>query len=651
VASPRRASTIRGLRRMCVLAAVVASVAGCVGMPSNGPVGQFSASPQGTAPDGNIIGVVPSGPQPGEDPSQIVQGFLTASASYPTYSVAQQYLLSSAVKGWNPGFAVTVFSQLNVPDWVLASKAGRNGAPQALVDVSGPVQASFNGSGQYLSAQSQDQSQGPWDFNLVKVNGQWRITNPPSYRMLPSSAFPLFYKAQNLYFFDPPQDQVLVPDSVFVPLGATVSQLLGNLVGALTQDPKTPWLEGATDTELPPGTKVQQPVTTNGSVVTVNLTGDVAKASPKQLQLFSAQLVWTLTGSSPTGSSSIQSVVLELNGTPWTPPPSPCTGIRSPDPQQTQAAYACYDPYPSSPASFYYVDRGQLWARCGSESLGGEGLIGPVMPVVGRTGSFTGQHCDPSTSVKEGYTALPFIQPPSLPAVTMASVSPDGKYLAIVTAGKGDVYVGSLSGQAASFSKTPRLTGGGVTSLSWDRNDDLWVAQNGDIEMLPATGKGAVPIAFNVQVSQLSVAPDGVRIAFIAQTAAGLNSGVYLAAIGGGAQISGQQGLAGTHLAIRSYAALGPNIAHPASLTWYDAEDLIVLNDAPTGNTLWDAPVDGQQAQVLQVQPQDVTSITADGAANVLVAGESGNSLAVSTSLEGPWYPLGEPGQNPAYPG
>ena len=46
-----------------------------------------------------------------------------------------------------------------------------------------------------------------------------------------------------------------------------------------------------------------------------------------------------------------------------------------------------------------------------------------------------------------------------------------------------------------------------------------------------------------------------------------------------------------------------------------------------------------------------MTSITAAGAANVLVAGLSDGNLAVSTGLEGPWYQLGEPGQNPAYPG
>jgi Lipoprotein LpqB beta-propeller domain/Sporulation and spore germination len=642
------ASPTRALRRMCVLAAVVASVAGCAGMPSNGPTDQFSAGPQSSAPDDNLVGVVPSGPQPGENPSQIVQGFLTASASYPTYNVAQEYLVSSAVKAWNPGFAVTVFSTLTVPSWVAAPKTGRNASPQASVDVSGPVQASFNGSGQYLSAQSQDQSQGPWNFDLVKVDGQWRITNPPSYRMLPSSAFPLFYKAQDLYFFDSP-DQVLVPDSVFVPLGATVTQLLSNLVAALTEGPKTPWLTGATDTELPPGTGVQQPVTTDGSSVTVNLVGDVAKASTRQLELFTAQLVWTLTGP-PDTPSAIQSVVLDLNGQPWAPRSAACPGGRIPGPQQTQADYQCFDPYPSSPTSFYYIDQGQSWARCGSEALAQQGLIGTVVPVVGHTGVFSSQRCEPGENVHEAYPGQPSAQPQSLPSASQAAVSPDGKYLAIVSAAKGNLYIEAMPGQAASFRDMPRLTGGGITSLSWDRNDDLWVTQNGDVVMLQATGNGEVPVGFDGSVTDLNVAPDGVRIAFIGQIAGAPSPGVYLAAIGGGSQAPGQLGSAGPRPAIRTFASLGPNLGHPASLAWYDADDLIVLNDATSGNTLWEVPVDGQQAQP-QVTPPGVTSITADGPANVLVAGLSGNNLAVSTSLEGPWYQLGEPGQDPAYPG
>ncbi|MBV8431321.1 MAG: GerMN domain-containing protein, partial [Solirubrobacterales bacterium] len=405
----------------------------------------------------------------------------------------------------------------------------------------------------------------------------------------------------------------------------------------------TPWLEGATDTELPSGTKVQQ-VTTDGSTAIVNLGGDVAQASPKQLQLFAAQLVWTLTG-----SLNISAVMLERAGQPWAPSSAPCPGGPAPGSQQTQAAYECFDPYPSSPTSFYYVDRGQSWARCGAQESGKQGFIGPVVPVVGRTGSFSSQRCDDTAgSVREAATAPPPSQPPSLPAISMAAVSPDGKYLALVTAAKGEVYAGSLSGRAASFLKTPRLTGGGVTALSWDRNDDLWVAQSGNILMLPPTGKGQVQVWFDGNVTDLSVAPDGVRIALIAQIFGASSPGLYLAAIGAGGQSSVPVGSAATRPAIRTYASLGPGISDPSSFTWYDADDLLVVDHA---HTLWEAPVDGQPAQPELVSPPDVTSITASGPANYLVAGLSGNSLDVSPSLEGPWNPLSEPGSRPVYPG
>jgi Lipoprotein LpqB beta-propeller domain/Sporulation and spore germination len=647
VASLGGSTAVRTLRRMCVLAAVVASVAGCVGMPSNGPAEKATASPQSPAPDVDFIGPHPSGPQPGGNPSQIVQEFLLASASYPTYAVAKEYLVGSASRAWNPGWAVTVFSSLDVPKGVPATKGGHGAGQQVTVNVTGTVQASFDGSGQYVSAQSQGQAASAYPFNLVKVDGQWRITNPPNNRMLTTDVFPLFYKAQDLYFAGP-QDDVLVPDSVFVPLGATVSDLVDNLVTALADGPKTLWLEGAADTELPSNTTVLG-VTTAGSTVTVNLGGQVARASARQLGLFSAQLVWTLTGSAAS-LQDIQSVVLERNGVPWTPPDALCPGQRSSGSAQTLAAYQCFDPYPSSPAGFYYIDRGQLWARCGTESQALQGLIGSVVPVVSRTGVFSGlPSCTGGGYVHEGLTGLPSLQPASSPAASMAAVSPDGKYLAVVSSGNGDVYIGALSGQAVSFPARPRLAGGGVTALSWDGNDDLWVAQSGSIVMLPP-GKGQVPVETVGSVSDLSVAPDGVRIAFIAQTA-GLSPALYLAAIGGGQQSAGRPGPAAPHLAISDVTSIGPNLTRPVSLAWYDADDLIVLNNLGSENTLWEVPVDGQQAQELPVAPSGVTSITADGAANVLVAGLSGNNLAVSTSLDGPWYQLGEPGQDPAYPG
>jgi hypothetical protein len=644
------ASRLRVLRGMGLLAAVIVSVAGCVGMPSNGPAVEYTASPQGPAPNVNNIVPHPSGPQPGETPSQIVQEFLLASASYPTYAVASEYLDAQAAKTWNPGWAVTVFSDLKVPNGVLAAKGAHAASQPVTVTVTGTVQALFDGSGQYVTAQSQGQALREYPFNLVKVSGQWRITNPPDNRMLTATDFPLFYKAQDLYFVGP-AGNVLVPDSVFVPLGATVSDQIDNLVNALVEGPKTLWLADAAATDLPAKTTVLG-VSTAGATVTVNLGGQAAKADAKQLGLFAAQLVWTLNGLPASLPNVLQSVLLEINGVPWQPRTLLCSGGRSAGPVQTLAAYECFDPYPSSPAGFYYVDQGQIWTRCGAESHAAQGgYIGAVVPAVDHSGVFSGPPCASGQYVREQSAAPSAAQPPSLPLAAMASVSPDGKYLAVVSSVNGDVYIGKMSGEAVSFRAPARLTGGGVTALSWDRSDDLWVAQNDSIVVLPSTGGRGVTVQTNGSVSDLSVAPDGVRIAFITQVG-GLAPAVYLAAtVGGPPSTGGDLGPPSPHLIIRNVASVGPNLTDPASLAWYDADDLIVVNDASSGNSLYEVPVDGQAAQQLPVSPSGVTSITAGGAANVLVAGLSGNSLAVSTSLDGPWNPLGEPGQNPAYPG
>jgi Lipoprotein LpqB beta-propeller domain/Sporulation and spore germination len=630
---------------MGLLAVAVACVTGCVGMPSNGPVQEATASASSAAPDVNLVEPHPSGPQPGANPTQIVQGFLLASASYPTYPVARDYLVSSALKAWKPGWAVTVFKELNVPGPVPVAKSGHTASPQVNVNVTGVPQASFDGSGQYVSAQNPGQSAASHSFTLVKVDGQWRIMNPPNYRMLKAADFPLFYKAQDLYFVGP-QDQVLVPDSVFVPLGTTASEVLDNLVRALIDGPVTPWLESAADTELQAsaGTRVLG-VTPAGSTVTVNLGGPLSRTSPK-IPLFAAQLVWTLTGSLP----NIQSVVIEINGRPWTPLTAPCKGDRDLSPTQTLSAYECFDPYPSSPSSFFYVSGGQLWTRCGSKTQAVQGNIGSVMPLVDRPGVFASPGCGTSRFVDVGSTAPPSAQPQSLPAVSMAAMSPDGLYVAVVASS--DVYLGPVAGGTAALLKNPRLTGGEISALSFDGNDNLWVAQGGGIVMLPATTKGQVQVASIGNVTNLSIAPDGVRVAFVAQPPGATTPSLYLAAIGGGQQEgTGQLGPTGTRLSLRQVVSLGPGLLSPASLAWYDADDLVVVDASPAGNRLWDVPVDGQAAQELPTTPSGVTSISADGDANVLVAGLSGNNLDVSTSLLGPWHPLGEPGQSPAYPG
>jgi hypothetical protein len=635
-------------RRACVLAAVAVSVAGCVSMPSSGPVGVISASPQSTSADGNVIEQLPAGPYGDQGPIEIVQGFLTASASYPANaSIAREYLLGSVSRGWNPGWSVTVFSKFNSYQQTLP-RAG-HGSQVATVDVSGVVQSTFNGSGQIVSAGNQGGTAGSYQFSLTKVGGQWRISKPPpARRLLTVQQFADFYRSQDLYFTNSSvptsPDQPLVPDSVFVPVGTPTTELVTNLVKALLPtpggDPQSTLLQKATGT-FPARTTLIS-VAQTGSTAIVNL-GGLTRASMTVKEQVSAQLAWTLATprASPAAVTAVQSVELELNGKPFAPPKLICGIRQARSLVQNQATYACYNPYPSQPANFSFVSHGQVWSRCGAEASVQHGFVGPVVSVL-HPASAAGLQCGSSTPVPTKSVTTPAsVQVPPIGTPSLAAVSPDDQYVAVYSPGNSDNHELSI-GTVGSTAKHNPVSGigSGVTALSWDRNDDLWVAENGDVFMVPVNGQ-AVPVStVPANVTDLSVAPDGVRIAFIVQD--GSTSVVDIAAISHNSQA----------LPISLTVQVGPGLVQPRSLAWYDADDLIVLAGT-SSPALWVVPVDGQASSISQPAPLGADSITAGGAMNALVAGISsgGGTLAVSTGLEGPWQPLGVPGQNPAYPG
>lgn len=645
------ASTLPWLARLragLVVAAAVASAAGCMGMPDSGPVGVFSASPQSTAPNQDFVGAFPSGPQVGWNPSQIVQGFLNASASYPVNSaIARQYLVSSAAKTWAPGWSVKVFSQLNVAEQAERKPEGRRG-----VEVTGDVQSTFNGSGQFVSAQRQGDPTARYPFSLSKVGGQWRIVNPPpNYRLLTEQEFADYYKPQDLYFFNS-ANRVLVPDSVFVPLGTSTTALVDDLVQTLDQGPKGTWLQNATET-FPAGTTVLN-VTLENATAVVNLGGALAKADTDTREQVSAQLVWTLS-SLRVGQPSVQSVELEINGKAWVPPETICAIKQSRSPVQNQATYPCYDPYPEQQARFAFAANGHLWSRCGSESNALQGSVGSVISVF-RPPGVLGHPCGDGKYVLAGSTAMPapLQLSPKVGKPSMVAVSPDGQYVACFSPDKAAVFT-APSSNASLLSKG--LTGSGVTTFSWDASHDLWIAQGGTVWVQPVPGE-PVPAQFSNttdpggQVTALSVAPDGVRIALIVQTGSGPQ--IELGAITQDGQSSARHlGSPPVHYFIGHLVQVGHNVTQPSALTWYDADDLIVLGENPghPGKSLWQVPADGQQAGDPDPGPAGgAVSITADGSTNALVAGLAHGKIAVSTGLEGPWQVLGVPGQNPAYP-
>jgi hypothetical protein len=649
--------------RTCLLAGLTASVAGCVGMPNSGSPGTFGATPQDTSQDSDFLGAVPAGPQPGWSPANIVTGFLNATVSYPAYSaIAGEYLASSVPRNWAPNWSVTVVDQVIVSPVATISDGGR----RAVVDVTGTVQASFNGTGQYVGPQ-QDRhgtQAANQQFTLVKQGKQWRITNPPKSRLLTEPDFAQVYKPQDLYFFDS-NGQVLVPAAVFVPAGTSPTSLATNLVRALLNNPQPKWLQSQVNPTPPAvtafpahSTARNVDVTVDGTTATVNLTGAAASAGPAVREQMATQLVWTLTGQ-PGSPPGIQAVQLEFNGRPWTPPSPPCPAAGGQSTALKQAMYECKNPYPAATSSaFYYVASGQAWSRCAAEAQVTTGSVGQVAPVFDRTGAVVlSQSCK---SVPASSPAVPPFQAHAPPPLSMVAVSPDGKYLAGVSPGGKSVTVWAVG--AAKPSST--LSMSGVTAISWDRRDYLWVAQGNTTTMIVqdngSKNHAEIPNYFPAgQIVGLSIAPDGVRVAAIVQTGSG--PAVELAAIDSGKSGSspGQTGLGKpgpdwqanpfARMSIGSTVQLGPSLTHPIALTWYDADDLLVLDGTGDQTSLWEVPVDGQPATKLPGVPPGAISITANSARNALVVGMTHNQMEVSAGLEGPWQPLGSGGQNPAF--
>jgi hypothetical protein len=642
-----------------VLAAVAASVAGCVGMPNSGSPGTFSATPQDTSQDSDFIGAVPAGPQSGWDPSDIVTGYLNATVSYPAYStIAGEYLADPASKNWAPNWSVTVVNQVIVSPVATYSSDGKT----AVVDVSGAVQASFNGTGQYVGAQQglHGTQTAEQHFTLVKQGKQWRITNPPKNRMLTEPDFAQVYKPQDLYFFDS-TGQVLVPDAVFVPTGTSSASLATNLVRALLANPQPDWLRDQGNptppavTAFPPRSGARNiNVTVDGTTATVNLTGAAASAGPLARQQMAAQLVWTLTGQ-PGSPPNIQAVQLEFNGKPWTPgktqacPGGIAPGAAGQSPALKQAMYECKNPYPLAASStFYYVANGQAWSRCAPETQVTAGAVGLVLPVFSRAGAVQlSQPC--KSSVQATAPATPPVQAHTVAPLSKVAVSPDGKYLAGV-ASDGNTVSLWAAGATKPYST---LSLPGVTAISWDRRDYLWVAQGSTTTMVLQTSSSGnhsqIPNGFppDGKILDLSIAPDGVRVAAIVRAVSG--PVVDLAAINSGKPGSGSSASPFQRTSIGSTVQLGPNIPNPIALTWYDADDLLVLDGAGDKTSLWEVPVDGQPATKLSGVLPGAISITANSARNTLVVGMTQNRMEVAAGLEGPWQPLGSGGQYPTF--
>jgi hypothetical protein len=607
----------------------------------------FDATQSGTGQNQDYIAPYAALPGAGWGPSKIVTGFLAASASYfNTQDVVRAYLTSAADRTWNPKGSVTVFSNsasVSPPDPVTPKNADL-----ATVTVTGPVQATLNTNGQVLSVaegQAQPSVHGACgtaagssagtaceDFTLVKSDGQWRIAKLPTNLLFNASDFVRVYQSQDVYFFSQTSSN-LVPDTVFAPLGTSVTTLLKTLVDTLITGPTPTWLGGATVSKLPTTTTVKG-ISLSGNTAVVNLGGGIVTASLNELNEVAAQLAWTLVG--PSGEQyNIDAVQLEINGTK--------IQLNGTGPQTPMPTYREYDPYPQTQATFSYVDStGAAQSRCGSVT---DNTVAVAVPVFGHAngpeltscgGSAPAATAQPTTTAKPGNSVAARTANP----LSMVAVSPNGTYVATVSAGHNEVSIWQVGSKGKAVNT---WTGTGITSISWDRQPNLWITTSTGIWVLPAAGK-PIAVPFDGDVSALSIAPDGARVAVI------VDGELQLAAIVPG-HSTGKAGLVVENFTLGIPVPLGPRITDAVALTWYDQDDLMVIS---TSLDLQEVPVNGRAASQQPTSPVPpagvyADSIAASGAGNYLVVGLSNGQLEVSTGINGTWQVINALGAEPAY--
>ena len=583
-----------------VLAALViaASAAGCVSMPTGGPVQSYTVTQGPGTQNQHYQQMYARPPGNGWTPEGIVTGFLTASASFANrQQVAREYLTPEASRKWNPSWSATVYS--TGPTVTQPAFPARN---QATVTVSGNVQANLSGSGSYAIPLAKAQGVAP-TFELVKLNGQWRISSAPQELLLTSDLFKDDYQLRNLYFMDP-TGKFLVPDPVYVPLQATPSDLMNGLVHDLVTPPRD-WLSrGATKTAFPTGTTALGDVTLEGGTATVNLGGAIAKASTSTsvMQQVSAQLYWTLVGSGQ-GAPAVQTVQVNLNNKPWIPPDS------GENPVQHQPQY---NPPTGASSVFYYLDAaGNLWDHDATQGKAGK---------VSRVGT--------------GFSQI--------------AVSPDHRFIAALRGGS--LFIGPVGG------KLSKRDGAGYTTMSWDPTDNLWATTGDQIVMLRGAADPAQPLGQQVPVSvvactpddcspvgglysSLRVAPDGVRVALISGETA-LNFGAIVSQPGVRAW---QETI---KIVLSPFSVIGSAANTFSAVTWYGPDNVITLGGP--GSALTEYPVDGGSSTAITTEPR-TQSITASWG-SALIAGLPKGTMAADASLTGSWA-AAEPGVSPVYPG
>ncbi len=246
-------------------------------VPTTGPI-QQGAQVNLDRKD-QFIRVIARSPRDGMTPTQIVQGFLDASASFDgDHAVAREYLTGSANSRWLPGLEVSVYDGAAV-----VTSSGSS------VTLTASQTGRIDEIGRYVVASPGQDLRG--SFQLVRDGTQWRIDRLPQGLLLSASDVDRAYRSFAVYFFNP-SFSALVPDARMIPV---LGPGQGTTLVRYLLDGPSDWLAPAVRTGFPDGVGLNiESVPIDGGVARVDLKSSVLLADDATREALSQQLVWTL---------------------------------------------------------------------------------------------------------------------------------------------------------------------------------------------------------------------------------------------------------------------------------------------------------------------------------------------------------------------
>lgn len=254
-------------------------LSGCSAIPTSGPIN----SGLDIASDAQITTSedIAQGPRPGMSQVQVVEGFLAANASsVGDYSIARSYLAEFVASEWLPLSGIQVYeTALNLRQ-TTDNTVTALGIPRLTLDERLRPNFSIGTNRESII------------FFLTRDNGEWRISNPPSGLILPSTQFQRDYEIAPLWFVDK-QLSRLVPD--FIAISQRIDPAI-QLIRALSNGSSS-WLRPAVinllATEFSGGLVSVQRIQDR---VVVDLEATVLRLSAREQTLMISQIAQTLYG-------------------------------------------------------------------------------------------------------------------------------------------------------------------------------------------------------------------------------------------------------------------------------------------------------------------------------------------------------------------